>query len=406
MLSFLIKNYRIELRYVRYFILSTRYLVFKEKMKKKKENKDLSLYIHIPFCQKKCFFCSFTVCIAKKHRIDQYIDNLKDESRKYLSKKIRTVYIGGGTPTLLNEPQLKRLFDIIYSSFQIKKNCEITIETNPDTIDQSKAELLHRLGVNRMSVGVQSFNDFYLKFLGRTHNSGDAYRVVSLLRDQGFDNINLDIMHGFPGQTMSDLKKDLQSLIKLKSDHVSMYALTIERNSQFFRKKIFLPNNNLMAKFYSLTSSCLEESGFKQYEISNFAKSKKQSEHNRAYWEGKNYIGLGLGAHSHFNGKRYWNISKLYEYMTLVNQKESIIEFQERLNSRERLMEAILFGLRMNEGVCVSKIEKRVKYKLSLEKREIIKRFVTQGFLIYEKEFLKATDKGRLVLDEISARLI
>lgn len=364
------------------------------------------LYIHIPFCQRKCFFCGFVVCVGKERDIDSYLDCLAAEAKKYFGRKINTIYLGGGTPTSLNETQLKRLHEIIVKNFKITKGAEYTIETNPDTIDLSKAKLLRHLGVNRISVGAQSFNDKYLKFLGRTHTPANTKKCFRLLRQVGFKNINLDLMFGFPRQTLAQIKNDLDTALKLKSDHLSVYNLTIEPTSRFNRAKLSLPTNDRLGKLYAFIIDYLAKHGLHQYEVSNFSKPRKESAHNILYWQCHDYIGLGLGAHSHLNGKRFWNASKLDQYLARFKSNSLPVEGSETLTNRERLIEALLFGLRMNEGVNPAGLQKRFGCALAPEKKKRIEEFIQNGFLENAGRRLRTTLKGRLVLDELCKYLV
>ncbi len=364
------------------------------------------LYIHIPFCRRKCFFCGFAVCVGQERRIDTYLKCLAIETKPYQGRKIDTIYIGGGTPTLLNETQLKRLHEIIIKNFKITKGAEYTIETNPDTIDLSKANLLHRLGVNRISVGAQSFNNKYLKFLGRTHTPTDIKKCFGLLRAASFKNIGIDLMFGFPHQTLAQIKNDLSTALKLKPDHLSVYNLAIEPTSRFSRFTPLLPTSDRLGDLYSFIINYLAKHGLRQYEVSNFAKPKKESRHNILYWQCHDYIGLGLGAHSHINGKRYWNAAQLYPYLISMEKNGLGLEGSENLNKGQRLIEALLFGLRMNEGVKLCELQKRFGCTLPAEKKEKIAEFIKQGFLIRRGQNLKTTLKGQLVLDELCGYLI
>jgi oxygen-independent coproporphyrinogen-3 oxidase len=365
-----------------------------------------ALYIHIPFCQKKCFFCSFAICIAKNHHQNDYLDCLSKEVAQYPQGAVETVYIGGGTPTLLNEAQLQRLHQNVVTHFKIQPRHEYSIETNPDTMDLSKAKLLRELRVNRVSIGAQTFDPAYLKFLGRTHQPADIHKCFDRLRKAGFSNINIDMMFGFPGQSLRQLKKDLNIVAGLGSEHLSYYNLSVEQNSLFHRLKLSLPNNDHMALCYRTVMDDLEKKGFHQYEISNFAKPGKASAHNILYWECQDYVGLGMGAHSHLRGKRFWNQASLFSYMKSINAKGQAIEGSERLSGPRRLAEALLFGLRMNKGVDIPALEKRFRYLLYLRQKKQIIKFVDHGFFQYRRGVLAATLKGRLVLDELCGYLI
>ena len=295
---------------------------------------------------------------------------------------------------MLSAKQLDRLMNIVRKNFSLKENCEISMEANPEDVDEAKAAVIKNLGINRISLGVQSLDDRYLKFLGRKHNSAQAREAYSILRKVGFDNINLDLMYAFPSQTEAELDADVRAIASLGSEHLSLYTLTIEPNSRFFASALKLDDEEIIAKGYQEVVSILDEYGFKQYEISNFSKKQFQSKHNKNYWLGGRYIGLGMGAHGFVGNRRYWNTSKLGEYLN--NTK--VIEGFEDLDEKTLIIERVLFGLRMNEGIDEGLVP--------LDKRTMIDYFIQEGFLIVEGGQLKATDKGRLVLDELSSRLI
>lgn len=365
-----------------------------------------SLYIHIPFCRKKCFYCSFPVAVVGQASIEKYLKCLLREIKFYKGKKLKTIYLGGGTPSLLNRDQLEKILSAIKSNFHYLSDTEFTIESNPDDIDYAKMKAIKTCGINRISLGVQSFNDHYLEYLGRTHKCSDVYNAFEILRKVGFDNINLDVMYSFPEQTSREIKKDLKSLVHLRPEHVSCYCLSIEQQSRFLLKGVSLPAGQNQAKAYECVRRFLEENGFHQYEVSNFAKAKRKSQHNLNYWEGGNYIGVGMGAHSHCDGKRSWNVSKLKEYIRKIEAGESPQEGCEYLTSDKRLKETMLFGLRMNKGVNVRILEDKFQCHITREEKKEINCFVKNGLLDNNKGCIRATDKGRLVLDEISARLI
>lgn len=365
-----------------------------------------SLYIHIPFCQKKCFYCSFVVDVGHDHRIDSYLDCLAQEAERYRDTLIETVYLGGGTPSYLSADQLQKFLTTLRKKFQFTSDCEWTLEANPEGMALEKAKLLYDLGINRVSLGVQSLNDRYLKYLGRCHDARRAADSFKILRQAGFRNINVDLMYSFPGQTDEEIKEDVLSLVSWGSEHLSLYTLTIEENSRFYARQIRLDSDETRARQYELVVSSLESSEFKQYEISNFAKSGKASRHNLNYWQGGDYIGLGVAAHSHQAGRRFWNVSKTNVYIKKIQDRQSPLEGEEKLSARQRLMELILFGLRMNQGVHVGEAGPKAGCVLDAAGDKIIDELVGQGFLFKEKGYLKTSLKGRLVLDEISSRLI
>ena len=365
-----------------------------------------SLYIHIPFCKRKCFYCSFAVVVSQEHKSDSYLHCLSREAERYRHAELKTIYIGGGTPSLLREDSLRTMMGMVRSKFDCSHVVEWSIEANPEDIDLKKARLLLDLGFNRISLGVQSFNDRYLKYLGRCHSVQTARQAFDDLRQAGFCDINIDLMYSFPGQTRKEIEEDVSSLIALQSEHVSLYTLTIEKNSKFFVQNLEQQENHKQAEYYEAVVHLLENAGFHQYEISNFSKQGRESQHNLNYWTGGDYIGLGVSAHSHQEGRRSWNVSRFYEYMTRMKNGISPQEGEEKLSREKRLQESLLFGLRMNAGVNVKQLEEKFKCLLPEETKRKIAEFVQGGWLTCENNCLKTTLKGRLVLDELSGYLV
>lgn len=359
-----------------------------------KTNNNLGLYIHLPFCARKCLFCSFVVAIAAEHKIDVYIDAVLAEAANYRGKKIHTCYLGGGTPSHLSDLQLVRLIDGLRNILDMSSVLEMTIEANPENLTLEKARLFKTLGFNRVSLGVQTFHDQYLKFLGRAHDEQKAKRALDLLRDAGHSNINVDLMYGFPKQTHEELVDDIKAVIALKTQHVSLYTLTVEPNSRFYATQMKLDDDQKLADDYTTVATLLPQHGLLQYEISNFARLGYESRHNQHYWLGGEYIGLGVGAHGYLNQTRYWHAEQLNNYLANPNHWEG----QEKLDERTRLSEIICFGLRMREGVDASIIPDN--------KRSVIDQLIAQGLLTIANGRLKATHQGNLVLDELSVRLI
>lgn len=365
-----------------------------------------SLYIHIPFCHRKCFYCSFVVSIGQEKRVDLYLDCLAREAESYKGTGISTIYLGGGTPTYLNDDQLKRLAQIIEGNFKYRKGTEWTIEANPEGVDSAKLNLLKKLGINRISLGIQSLQEQYLKYLGRNHTRDLAVKTFKAVRDAGFDNLSVDFMYSFPEQTMAELEEDLKNVVQLNSEHISVYMLTIEEPSRFYAQKIRLKDDQIQAQEYTRVIEILEGSRFKQYEISNFAKPGKASKHNLNYWQGGNYIGLGVGAHSHINGKRFSNVAQFMPYLEMIQLKKDTRENMEELSAHQRFIEKLLFGLRMNQGVKIGDLEKEFNCRLDQERQSKLKEFTDQALLSWNDQRLKVTDKGRLVLDELCSRLV
>jgi len=366
---------------------------------------DPSLYIHIPFCSRKCLFCSFVIAVGQEHRREEYVNALVNEMRHHEGRRIKTIYLGGGTPSQLDERHLDVLMTAIRKNFLFQNDIEITIEANPESINRAKAEFLKAQGFNRVSLGVQSLNDRYLKFLGRGHDASQARDAYRILRTAGFANINLDLMYAFPGQTKEELEQDVRAISFLGSEHLSLYTLTIEPDSRFYAAQMKLDDDEKLAEQYLLIARILNEYGFKQYEVSNFSKTPRfESRHNRNYWLGGPYTGLGVGAHGFDGRRRYWNISNLQDYIRRAGSGEQVmggldaIEGYEDLTDDQLSMEKVLFGLRMNEGIPWDLVPSA--------RQKLIKTWIKDGFLLLEKRYLKTTDRGRLVLDELSSRLI
>ena len=344
--------------------------------------------------------------VGHDDRIDSYLECLEQEARHYRGMTIETLYLGGGTPGYLTLEQLRKLFVIIRKNFQLTSDCEVTLEANPEGLHPDKAKLLRDLGVNRISLGIQTTNDKYLKYLGRCHDARTAVSAFENLRKAGFENINLDLMYSFPGQTDQEIRDDVRALVSLDSEHVSLYTLTIEEPSKFFVSQMTLDNDKKLARQYELVSELLNQTEFRQYEISNFAKPGRESEHNFNYWEIGSYIGLGVAAHSHMNGERCWNVLRTDLYISKVKNGESPRAGSEKLSADQQLMEMILFGLRMNKGVDLTGAQKRAGCCLEPQKEIKINELIDAGFLLKDSGRLKAAPQGRLILDEICGRLI
>ena len=365
-----------------------------------------SLYIHIPFCQKKCLYCSFAVVIAQEHNINSYLGCLRKEANAYKQLSVQTIHVGGGTPSFLNSQQMKRLFDDIYKNFYVAHDAEFAVECNPEGLTEEKLSVLRDGGVNRVSLGVQSFNDARLRYLGRCHDSAAAVKAFERLRAAGFSNINLDLMFSLPGEPEENLLRDLKVIGDLSPEHVSLYALTIEAPSRFFARQVKLPSEDIQVRQYRKILATLSRYGYRQYEVSNFSRPGYESRHNLNYWQGGNYIGLGMSAHSHRDGERYWNADKLRPYMEMVSEKGEAVTGREQLTKEKQFKEIFLFGLRMNEGVVLPALEEKFDYRFDGEEQKRLDEFFRQGFLERHEGRIRPTDRGRLVLDELSAFLI
>ena len=365
-----------------------------------------SLYIHIPFCKSKCFYCSFTSFEKKERLVVPYLAALKKEAGRYRGTRVDTVYIGGGTPTYLNTNRIRSLFSIISANFLVAHDAEVTIEANPATFDLEKAKVLHESGVNRVSLGIQSFNDKYLKYLGRPHGRAEAFSSFEILRRTGFRNVNLDLIYSLPGQTSGEIRNDVKELLSLGSEHISLYTLSICEGSEFYKRRVEPTLEEEQAQHYRLVVRQLKQKNLDHYEVSNFSRDGYACRHNLNYWRGGNYIGLGVGAHSHKDGHRFWNNPDVETYITMVAKKNCAKAGEEKLSLQERFMETLLIGLRLTEGVQIHELESRFRTKLTGEKAATINDLIKHGLLVKEKGRVKATRTGILVLDEVCARLI
>ena len=344
-----------------------------------------SAYIHIPFCKSKCAYCSF-VSFNKLEMITGYVYALlKDISDNYCGEKLRTLYFGGGTPSLLPIDLLSK----IIKKFNFQNNYELTMEINPDDANLEYFQGLKTLGVNRISLGSQTFDDEILKLIGRRHDSQAIVNAVKLAKEAGFTNISVDLIYGLPLQTIDGLKIDLEKFLKLDIQHISTYGLKIEEGSKFSRyyscnrsaptltlprgegmTEICLPDDDAQADMYELINNTLEKNGYYRYEVSNFAKSGYESKHNLNYWDNNEYYGFGCAAHGYVDGIRYSNYSTLDEYMA----KPSTHELGHTLSQQEKLEEEIFLGFRKRSGIDVNRIKERFgidfnsKYKNVLEK--------------------------------------
>ncbi len=334
-----------------------------------------------------------------------YLQCLKAEAGLYARPQVGSVYIGGGTPSTLTVVQIHELFRLVREHFDVTDGCEVTVEVNPEGLEEGRLEAFRECGVNRISLGIQSLQDRYLTYLGRLHDARTACEAYEAVRAAGFSNVSCDLMISFPGQTDDELLRDQSRLIEMGPEHISLYSLTIEPPSRFFAQKVRLPADEIQARHLELTVEAMARAGYRRYEVSNFARTGYDSQHNLNYWNGGDYVGLGMGAHSHLDGERFFNVDRLAEYMRRLKAGENPRAGTERLTKEQRLVEALLLGLRMTVGVDVTKLEKRFGCRLDEERRGRIAAYIKEGFLEREGAVLRATPAGMLVLDEISARL-
>lgn len=352
------------------------------------------LYIHIPFCIKKCEYCDFVSYADCYHRTGDYIVALIEELKIYRGESIDTVYIGGGTPTSLPADVLCILLENIFRYLDVAKDAEITVECNPGTCSFEKLKALRDAGVNRLSIGVQSFNDSELASIGRIHNSHDAVSAIVDAKLAGFKNISVDLMFGLPGQTTDTLKSSLISAISAGVNHISCYSLILEETTPLYEKVnsrlLSLPDENVEVEMYNMVCDILEKSGYAQYEISNFAKEGAKSQHNLKYWDATEYIGCGAAAHSYYNGQRYSNACELDDYISAPLKKYNVTAITEK----DKMSEFMFLGLRKTEGVSENEFINRFGSTVYYEFGNAIQKYTDAGLLEKYGDMLRFTKEG------------
>jgi len=362
--------------------------------------KSLGLYIHIPFCKKKCAYCDFISFSGKEKLIEEYINSLKKEINNYKINKqnylIETIYFGGGTPSYIESKYIIDILQELKQKFNISKSAEITIEINPGTVDEQKLKDYYNSGINRISFGLQSTKSELLKLVGRIHSYSSFLDAYNLARKIGFKNINVDLMIGLPVQTLEDVKKDLERVTELKPEHISVYSLIVEEGTvieqRINNKELYLPQEELERKMYWKVKNTLEEKGYKHYEISNFAKPRFESKHNLSCWNQEEYIGFGLAAHSYIDNKRYSNAENLEEYNK--NDEEDTRTTHEVQTREDKMKEYMLLNLRKIEGVKISDFKNKFVDNPIYLYRESLNKLVTQELIEIDIDSIKLTNKG------------
>ncbi len=363
--------------------------------------KALSVYIHIPFCPRKCLYCNFLSFEHREHFIEPYMEALKSELRQYSSRiesyYVKSIFIGGGTPSILSARHMVELFDVI-KSFQLMEETEITIECNPGTLDQVKLEAYRQVGINRISFGLQSTDNSLLKQLGRIHTYEEFLSSYDLARKNGFDNINIDLMFGLSGQSLEVWRDTLATVVSLQPEHISTYGLKIEKETPFFtmakKNQLVLPSEDLEREMYWTTHNLLDSSGYRHYEISNYAKQDFSSYHNTVYWQVEPYIGVGLGAASLFNGSRYHNTTRLKDYIQAEGQFNLIQQDEEPVTLKSSVEEYMFLGLRMMEGVSGEAFYKKFNVSIKSFYDTTVSQLVEKGLMTCCQDRIKLTKRG------------
>jgi len=372
---------------------------------------EAGLYIHIPFCQKKCDYCDF-YSITKLDQIEDFIWALKKEieirSPLFSDYTFHTLYFGGGTPSLLDQQQMSQIWEALKKSFNFAKNPEISLEANPGTLSFSKLKFLKEMGFNRLSLGVQSFNPDELQFLGRIHSVEEVWESFNAARDAGFDNVNIDLMTAFPGITQKSFNKSLEQIIKLQSEHVSCYTLIFEPGTVFYKKKQNGELNPLEddeeASYYQMAYQTLEACGYLQYEISNFSKGEEYiCKHNQIYWKHKPYVGLGPSAHSFYGNQRIANKRSLTAYISDIKKGELPVDFRENLSTNELMFEYIFMNLRLRSGINLPDFQDRFGVDYLDKFADKVRRLSEDQLIELENENIKLTETGWLLADSVAA---
>ena len=379
----------------------------------KMKTKQIGLYVHIPFCKKKCAYCDFKSYAGKENLVDDYIKWLKYEIQSIGEGNrldyenniddlaiIKTIYIGGGTPSIIDSKYIVQILETIRNFFSLDEKVEITIEINPGTINGEKLEEYKRSGINRLSIGLQSTNDILLKELGRIHTYIDFLQTYNIARKIGFNNINVDLLLGLPKQSISDLDDSLNKVIELEPEHISVYSLIIEEETEFFKRlnenKLMLPEEEIEREMYWLTKNKLEKAGFRHYEISNFAKAGFESKHNLSCWNQEEYIGVGVAAHSYTNNVRYSNIDNIEQYINNYEKGQEIDNFifHEKQNKESRMQEFMMLGLRKIEGIHIKDFKSRFGENPIFVFRKELEKLVGEELLEVDGDIIKLTNKG------------
>lgn len=400
---------------------------------------ELELYIHIPFCMKKCNYCDFLSAPADEESQSAYMEGLKREivfyGKRFRGKRVSTIYIGGGTPSWMQQFYIEELLKTVYASFLVEEDAEITIECNPGTLTANKLECYKRLGINRLSIGLQSADDEELKLLGRVHTYDQFLRNYELARECGFENINIDLMDSLPGHTVEKFYQTLMQVIRLKPEHISCYSLIVEKGTPFYDRYKFdvvklhagmqteeLPMEDTSYQIGKMTQDLLAEHGYLQYEISNYAKEGYACRHNIGYWKRKEYLGVGLGASSLLDETRYSNIRDLRDYIEASARIEGKTVFDESLKRtvfstnlhdsadglfRETQMEEFMFlGLRMPEGILKSRFYQKFGFSVSFIYKDVLPALKQEGLITETPTRLYLTEKGMDLNNYVAAQFL
>lgn len=361
----------------------------------------LELYIHIPFCIRKCNYCDFLSFAETESGIEQYCHALMEEIKRTGGQAegigVRSIFIGGGTPSILKPEQITAIMTCIRNDFSIEKNAEITIESNPGTLDAEKLNCYHELGINRLSIGLQSTDNDCLRRLGRIHTFQEFENNYEQARKSGFQNINIDLMSGLPGQSLQQYEDTLNRVTELKPEHISSYSLIIEEGTPFYKSDSVLqqlPDEDTERKMYERTKEILAQQGYERYEISNYARQGRECIHNLGYWEQVPYLGMGLGASSFYKGARFSNERNFRKYLSTPYLPFEHREDYVQVSWEEQMEDTMIFGLRKMKGISVSEFAREFGTTVWEVYGSVIERYSNLGLLIQEGDALRLTDAG------------
>ena len=370
-------------------------------------NQTESLYIHVPFCATKCYYCAFNTYAFHKEQAHHYLDALRTEMELYRadSHGLKTVFIGGGTPSILSAESLGRLFGYMHVAFKVDAAAEITVECNPGTVDRQKLEVMRSAGVNRLSFGVQAMDDDTLQKIGRIHTVDEVLQSYDLARGIGFDNINLDLIFALPNQTIEEWSACLNEVTALQPEHISPYNLMIEEGTVFYESqrtgKLRRLSDEVEAEMYDITINTLDRHGYQQYEISSFAKPSCAAKHNLVYWNNQPYIGLGPGACGYIDGARYSNIRGVQDYIDCLQREDKPIADSEKLTGRDEKAETVILGLRKRDGIREEDYRRRFGESIGDEFNDVLDKWIGENLLEWNNGNLRLTRRGYFLANEV-----
>ena len=374
-----------------------------------KEKKPLEIYVHIPFCVKKCEYCDFLSGPAGEERQEAYVQALLREieaQQAGTDRPVTSVFIGGGTPSAIKAEAIGEILKKLKEKFMISPGAEITMEANPGTLTREKLSIYKECGINRISLGLQSTRDSELKALGRIHTYQEFLESFKLVREAGFGNVNVDLMSAIPGQTYETWIQNLKTVAELNPEHISAYSLIVEEGTPFYEKELDLPNEETEYRMYEDTAAVLKKYGYEQYEISNYAKTGFACRHNIGYWKRTDYLGMGLGAASLFEGSRYNNTENMEEYLEKSVCPDSIKKDLEYLKETEKWEEFMFLGLRMTKGICEAEFKEIFGIEMPDRYKEILRKYEKSGFMEQHDGWWCFSRKGIHVSNQILAEFL